>query len=351
MFWLDGSSNLPFKFISLDFAGKIWVEDSAKILAEIEVQAEIAKSLVKIGNFDHWCHTASKLVDLVGDLIYMELDCLYIYKASISRDEKLRRFSELDSQLKDSICHLTFEFAHRRLFANNLISINSDYRRSLLSTITSISSTRNSLVNLAKRGDAGMIASLPLSRRETPTAGPFTSTTSSTSGYDSVPIDSTPTATPRANAGVTTLPRHGFESPPALTTITTTSLGNPPPLVSTSARSTRASDVPNGVPLPRHRPPSPHPPTPTSTTTSCNHERWSSDRLARPTRVTKERVEENGREEGGGLKTEEKKVGEMEKRRERKEMTKAGGTSKPPPPPSTSNHKRGQGNSDERHKQ
>jgi len=69
MFWLDGSPTLPFKFISLNFAGKVWVEDSAKIMAEIEIQAEIAKSLVEIRNFDHWCHTASELVDLVGDLI------------------------------------------------------------------------------------------------------------------------------------------------------------------------------------------------------------------------------------------------------------------------------------------
>jgi hypothetical protein len=34
----------------------------------IENQAWIVKSLVKIGDFDHWCIAASELVDLVIDL-------------------------------------------------------------------------------------------------------------------------------------------------------------------------------------------------------------------------------------------------------------------------------------------
>ena len=104
MFWLDGNSTLPFKIISLSFACKAMVEDSAKILAEIEVQAKIAKSWVKICNFDHWCHAASELVDLAADLLYMELDYLYVYEASISLDEKYCQFMELDFQLKNSVC-------------------------------------------------------------------------------------------------------------------------------------------------------------------------------------------------------------------------------------------------------
>jgi hypothetical protein len=79
MFWLDGSSTLPFKIISLSFAGKAMVEDSADLLAEIEIQAEIVKFWVKFGVFDHWCHAASELVDLTGDLFYMQLRVL-IYK-------------------------------------------------------------------------------------------------------------------------------------------------------------------------------------------------------------------------------------------------------------------------------
>jgi len=99
MFWLDGSSTLPFKIISLSFAGKAMVEDSqaADLLAEIEIQAEIVKFWVEFGNFDHWCHAASELVDLAADLFYMQLDCLYVYKGSISLDGKYRRFMELDS--------------------------------------------------------------------------------------------------------------------------------------------------------------------------------------------------------------------------------------------------------------
>jgi len=64
------------------------VEDSADSLAAIEIQAEIVKVWVEIGDFDHWCHAASELVDLAGDLFYMQLDCLYVYKASISLDGK-----------------------------------------------------------------------------------------------------------------------------------------------------------------------------------------------------------------------------------------------------------------------
>ena len=65
MFWLDGSSTLPFTIVSTSFVSKACVELTTKALAEI------AKSWVKIGDFDYWCLTASKLVDLADDLIHV----------------------------------------------------------------------------------------------------------------------------------------------------------------------------------------------------------------------------------------------------------------------------------------
>jgi hypothetical protein len=80
-----------------------------------------------------------------------------------------------------------------------------------------------------------MIASLPLSRRETPTAGPLTTTTSkstSTSGNNEpVHTAATPLATPRRATVATELPCH--DSPPTLST-TTVSPVNSPHLVSTA---------------------------------------------------------------------------------------------------------------------
>jgi hypothetical protein len=38
----------------------------------IENQAQIVKFLVKIGNFDNWCHAASELVNLVIDLAWRD---------------------------------------------------------------------------------------------------------------------------------------------------------------------------------------------------------------------------------------------------------------------------------------
>ena len=37
----------------------------------IENQAQVVKSCVKTGDFDYWCLTASKLVDLADDLIHV----------------------------------------------------------------------------------------------------------------------------------------------------------------------------------------------------------------------------------------------------------------------------------------
>ena len=66
MLWLDGSSSLPFPIISTPLLSKYCLEDLAETLAELENQAKIVKSCVKIRNFDHWCIAASELVDLAN---------------------------------------------------------------------------------------------------------------------------------------------------------------------------------------------------------------------------------------------------------------------------------------------
>jgi hypothetical protein len=117
MFWLDGSPTLPFPIISTRFLKKPCVESLAKASASIENQAKIAKSWVEIGNFNHWCHAASELVDLTNYLVAMDNDFLY-YEGLISNNERLRRCSKLSSELADLVSISTFERARERLLAN-----------------------------------------------------------------------------------------------------------------------------------------------------------------------------------------------------------------------------------------
>jgi hypothetical protein len=117
MFWLDGSSKLPFPIVSTRFIGKPCVEHLAEDLASIENQAKIAKSWVEIGDSDHWCHAASELVDLTYYLVYADTTFLY-YEELISADERLHHCSQLKSQLVDSVRFSTFELVHTRLVAN-----------------------------------------------------------------------------------------------------------------------------------------------------------------------------------------------------------------------------------------
>jgi hypothetical protein len=117
MFWLDGSSTLPFLIVSTRFLQKPCVESLAEALASVENQAKIAKSWVEIGNFNHWCQAASQLVDLTYHLVAMDNDFLY-YEGSISYNERLRRCSKLSSQLVDLVSFLMFERACECLLRN-----------------------------------------------------------------------------------------------------------------------------------------------------------------------------------------------------------------------------------------
>jgi hypothetical protein len=117
MFWLDGSSTLPFPIVSTRFLQKPCVESLAEALASVENQAKIAKSWVEIGNFNHWCQAASQLVDLTYHLVAMDNDFLY-YEGSISYNERLRCCSKLSSQLVDLVSFLMFECARECLLEN-----------------------------------------------------------------------------------------------------------------------------------------------------------------------------------------------------------------------------------------
>ena len=114
MFWLDGSSTLPFKLSSPDFASKGLVEEIDKALALVENQAWIVKSCVETGNFNHWCHAASELVDLTGDLLFTDTYYQFVY-GLISGDNQLCCFIELNSQHVKSVCFAMF----KHLFENS----------------------------------------------------------------------------------------------------------------------------------------------------------------------------------------------------------------------------------------
>src|ERR1700679_3011334 len=108
MYWLDGSPRLPF----VPHCSYLMSSSRAKkfALAQdlIENQARIVKSLVKIGNFDHWCIEASELVDLMIDLACR--DEKYLCRDGMStRDKSLCRISDLNSQLVNSVNFLAFE--------------------------------------------------------------------------------------------------------------------------------------------------------------------------------------------------------------------------------------------------
>src|SRR6202042_2957998 len=90
MYWLDGSSKLPFVPRCSYLLSSSRAKKFALAQDLIENQARIVKSLVKIGDFDHWCHAASELVDLVLDLVrrdekYLRRDGLITGPWSLAR--------------------------------------------------------------------------------------------------------------------------------------------------------------------------------------------------------------------------------------------------------------------------
>ena len=82
MYWLDGSSELPYTLKCSYLLSKRKVRAFALAMDLIENQARIVKSCVKMIDFDHWCIEASELVDLMMDLArrdekYLQRDGLF----------------------------------------------------------------------------------------------------------------------------------------------------------------------------------------------------------------------------------------------------------------------------------
>jgi hypothetical protein len=301
MFWLDGSSKLPFVPRCSYLMSNSRTRAFARAQGLIEDRAQNLKFSIEIGNFKYWCHCATELVELVIDLA--RRDEKYLRRDGLStREESLRRISDLNSQFVDLICLSMFERACKRLRANSrsLDSFKAPNSRTTTSNSRRLNGDNSPLTsNVAKRGTAVTIES-PL------------------------------------------LPRHSCSR--TTSTTTTPSLGNPPPLLPTSRNAERGTAVTSALPLPRHSsPPRPTPSTPT--VTSGNNERRPTDRLIITTRVR----EGMDVEKEGEKRDERKENREMEGRKEREQMTKAG-TSKPSTPPPTSDHEMGQENGDESRK-
>jgi hypothetical protein len=107
MYWLDGSSRLPFVPRCSYLLSSSRAKKFALAQYLIENQAQIVKSLIKIGDFDNWCHAASELVDLMIDLA--QRDEKYLHWDGIStRDDSLHQISDLNSQFVNFVCFLTF---------------------------------------------------------------------------------------------------------------------------------------------------------------------------------------------------------------------------------------------------
>jgi hypothetical protein len=114
MYWLDGSSKLPFVPCCSHLMSSSRAKKFALAQDLIENQAQVVKICVKIGDFDHWCIEASELVDLVIDLVWR--DEKYLRRDGLStRDESLRRISNLNSQFVNFVCFSVFELARKRL--------------------------------------------------------------------------------------------------------------------------------------------------------------------------------------------------------------------------------------------
>jgi hypothetical protein len=250
MYWLDGSSKLPFVPRCSYILSSSRARAFAQAEALIEDQARILKSCVKIANFDYWCIEASELVDLVID--FASRDEKYLRRDGLStREEGSVRISNLNSQFVNLICFSTFERAVRRLRANS---------RSTQSSLAPLALTTTSLL----RGN--------------------------------------------------TLTR----------------------LLSTPNEATRTDATPSVSPsVPRHHRATPRSSTLTPTVTSCRHERPSTDRVASPTRVSKE----EGEERRGKKERERREMRDGEREGVRQELSKP----PPPPPPTNGAHTQGDG--------
>src|ERR1700679_1243269 len=115
MYWLDGSSELPFSLKCSYILSKRRVKAIALAMDLIENQARIVKFCVKIDNFDHWCIEASELVDLMIDLA--RRDEKYLQRDGLSTpEESLCRIAQRNLQYVNFVSRFTFEIMFRGLY-------------------------------------------------------------------------------------------------------------------------------------------------------------------------------------------------------------------------------------------
>src|ERR1700683_5645178 len=104
MYWLDGSSSLPFVLgcsymLSSSRARKMFLAQDL-----IENQAD---------DFDHWCYAASELVDLMIDLV--RRDEKYLQRDGLSTPEESHcQIARLNSKYVNSMSRLTFKIVFWR---------------------------------------------------------------------------------------------------------------------------------------------------------------------------------------------------------------------------------------------
>src|SRR5882762_4523643 len=138
MYWLDGSSELPYTPKSSYLLSKTRTRAIALAQDLIENQARIVKSCVKYNNFHHWCTEASELVDLVIDLA--RRDEKYLIRDGLSTpEESLCQLCQLHSQYVNVVSILTFENAIWRFYLKFPYS-EAPETHSLSSTTTTTSS-------------------------------------------------------------------------------------------------------------------------------------------------------------------------------------------------------------------
>jgi len=138
MYWLDGSSELPYTPKSSYLLSKTRTRAIALAQDLIENQARIVKSCVKYNNFHHWCTEASELVDLMIDLV--RRDEKYLLRDGLSTPkESLCRISTLRSQYVNLVSASTFENAIRHFYPKFPI-LEAPQTHSLSSSTTTTSS-------------------------------------------------------------------------------------------------------------------------------------------------------------------------------------------------------------------
>jgi hypothetical protein len=139
MYWLDGSSELPYTPKSSYLLSKTRTRAIALAQDLIENQARTVKSCVKYNNFHHWCTEASELVDLMIDLI--RRDEKYLLRDGLSiPEESLCQILTLRSQYVNLVSISTFKNAIW-CFYRKLPNLEAPTRSSSSSTTTTSSRT------------------------------------------------------------------------------------------------------------------------------------------------------------------------------------------------------------------